>query len=342
MIMQKRIPSSKEIIQKLPLDKNSRQFIKQARVLAKKIFLKEDKRFIIFVGPCSIHSQEEIIDYAKRLKRIIAYANKNIFIVMRFFYEKARTSTGWKGFLYDPYLDNTNNIEEGVIKTRKLMIQLSELNIPLAAELLDPLTINYFKDLITWGFIGSRTSTSQIHRQLASSLPFPVGLKNPSDGNLETTINSVISARSPHSFLHLSDDDKISIFQSSGNLFSHIVLRGSENNTNYDRNTLNNLYEKMQKKHLYSPIVIDSAHGNSKKSIYKQKKCFEEVIKKAKDDPNIIGVMLESFIKEGNQKITSKNNLRYGVSITDPCIGWDDTRKLLVWVNEYLPLCRHR
>ena len=190
------LPSPKEILKKYPLSKKNKNFIKNARELSKKIYDKKENKKILFVGPCSIHREEETIFYAKNLKEISKNL-KNLFIIMRFFFEKPRSSIGWKGFLYDPFLKNSPNIKEGIVKTRSLMLKLTDMEIPIASEILDPLTINYFKDLITWGFIGSRTSSSQIHRQIASSLTFPIGLKNPIDGNVKTAVNSLISAKSP-------------------------------------------------------------------------------------------------------------------------------------------------
>lgn len=330
------LPNVDEVLLKYPLEEKGKLFIKNSRNTSKKIYQKEDSKLALFVGPCSIHDEEQIIDYAQNLRRIMNYAKKNIFIIMRFFPEKARTSTGWKGFLNDPFLDGTNNIKEGILRTRKLMIELTNLEIPLATEILDPIAANYFQDLVTWGFIGSRTSTSQLHRQLASSLPFCVGMKNPNSGDLNTSIDTVLSSQSPHTLINISYDGKTYAYSSEGNKFSHLTLRGSDSATNYDRDSLLELYRLMKKKNLNCPIVIDCAHGNSQKSVILQKKCFEEVISLAKNDHKIIGVMLESFLNEGNQKLTSKNNLQYGVSITDPCLSFETTHSLILWANEYL------
>lgn len=336
------LPNVEEVLQEYPLPEKEKKFIDFARETSKKIFKKEEKKLAIFVGPCSIHDEEALIDYAQNLRRIMNYAKKNIFVVIRIFPEKARTSTGWKGFLYDPFLDGTNNIHEGLIRTRKLMIELAELEIPVATEILDPIASNYFKDLITWGFIGSRTSTSQIHRQIASSMPFCVGVKNSNSGDLNTAIDSVIASRSPHSFINLSSDGKTCALNSEGNNFSHITLRGSDSSTNYDRESICSLYQLMQERNFYSPIVIDCAHGNSKKSLPLQKKCYEEVVSYAKNDRRIIGVMIESFLNEGCQKLTDKNKLQYGVSITDPCLSFDTARSMILWANEYLDERSHK
>lgn len=336
------LPNVEEVLQEYPLPEKGKKFIDFARETSKKIFKKEEKKLAIFVGPCSIHDEEELIDYAQNLRRIMNYAKKNIFIVIRVFPEKARTSIGWKGFLYDPFLDGSNNIYEGLVRTRKLMLKLAELEIPLSTEMLDPIASNYFKDLITWGFIGSRTSTSQIHRQLASSMPFCVGVKNSNSGDLNTAIDSVLSSRSPHNYINLSADGKICAMSSEGNNFSHITLRGSDNGTNYDGEALSSLYQLMNERNFDSPIVIDCAHGNSKKSLFQQKKCYEEVVSYAKNDRRIIGVMIESFLNEGSQTLTDKNKLQYGVSITDPCLSFDTSRSMILWANEYLDERSHK
>lgn len=334
--MEQYLPSVKEIIEKYPLGSREKEFIDYSRTTSKKIFLKQENKIALFVGPCSFHHEEQLIDYAQNLKRIMTYASRNIFIIMRFFPEKSRTSLGWKGFLYDPFLDGTNNIHEGIVRTRKLMIKLTEIGIPLCTEMLDPLTSNYFQDLITWGFIGSRTVTSQIHRQLASSVPFCIGLKNCGCGNLKTVINSIMVSRSAHSFINIAVNNVPYIHHSQGNLFSHITLRGSENSINYDQKSILDLNNLMKQHNIYSPLVIDCAHGNSQKSIEMQQKCFEHAITRAKNDSQIIGVMFESFLLDGCQKFSSKESLKYGLSITDPCIGFDKTRAMILWANEYL------
>jgi 3-deoxy-7-phosphoheptulonate synthase len=276
--MEKKLPTPQEILDKYPLSKEIEKHILYSRQLSKKIFSKEEKKTVIFVGPCSIHSPSQTIEYAKELKKTASHIDDNIFVIMRFFHEKSRSSLGWKGFFYDPDLNNTCDIEKGIIETRKLMIQLSELKIPLATEILDPFAINYFKDLITWGFIGSRTSSSQIHRQIASSMPFPVGLKNNSDGNLDIALNGVVASKAKQTYLNISSNGNISSFKSSGNPYSHIVLRGSEKETNHKREAILNLYKKMDKKNIYSPIVIDCSHDNSKKSLDAQKKEFSPML----------------------------------------------------------------
>lgn len=328
------LPTPNELLSKLPLDEELSQFIQSSRETAKNIFLQKEPKVVLFVGPCSIHSPEAALEYATYLKKLSS-SLKNIYIIMRFFHEKARSVTGWKGFFYDPDLNGSPNVEKGLFETRSLMLKILSLKIPLATEFLSPFTVSYFQDLITWGFIGSRTSTSQTHREIASSLPFPAGIKNNGDGNLDIAINSVIAAQKPHCHLSLTFDGKVCLFNSKGNPFAHIALRGSEKKANYDKASIQKLLKKMEEKNFSGPILIDCAHGNSQKSKEGQITSFQSVIKQIAKNKHIIGAMLESFLEEGNQPI-DPNNLIYGLSITDPCLGWQDTEKLILWADHYL------
>lgn len=329
------LPTPSELLSKLPLDESGVRFVSSSRETAKNIFLKKDPRIVLLVGPCSVHCPKAILEYAKLLKKL-SLECKNIYIVMRFFHEKARTILGWKGFFYDPDLDQSSNVEKGLIETRSLMLKILKLQIPLATEFLSPLSVNYFQDLITWGFIGSRSSTSQVHRELASSLSFPIGLKNNSEGNLEIAINSVIVSQRPHSHLNISPDGKIAFLKSEGNPFSHLVLRGGEKKANYNKATIEKLLKRMDEKKASFPILVDCAHGNSRKTKEGQIRCFQNIIKQIPKNKKILGTMLESFLQEGNQTLIDPKLLRYGLSITDPCLGWQDTEKLILWADKFL------
>ncbi|KPK32988.1 MAG: hypothetical protein AMS24_02535 [Chlamydiae bacterium SM23_39] len=322
--------SPHKILKRYPLSKKNKNFIYYSRKKAKKIYFQKTKKIILFVGPCSIHDKDSALEYAKKLNIFSKKVKKNFFIIMRFFYEKARSSIGWKGFLYDP------NIKKGIEETRKLMLRLTELKIPLASEILDPNLKYYFEDLLTWGFIGSRSSTSQIHRQIASSFSFPIGIKNCLNGDIKTSIDSIISAQSKHSYISISKKGKISSFNSSGNIYSHIVLRGSEKKPNFYPQIIKNFLKEIEKRKIYSPLVIDAAHGNSKKNLKNQKECFKKIIYQIPKNKKIIGIMIESFLKRGNQKIYKKKTINKKKSITDPCLGWKETTKLIFWANNYL------
>ncbi len=332
------LPAVDEILLKLPLGEDQQQFVQSSRETAKNIFMQKEHKIVLLVGPCSIHSAKESLEYANLLKNL-SLSLKNIYLIMRFFPEKARSIVGWKGFFYDPDLDGSSNIEKGLFETRSLMLNILKLNLPLSTEFLSPFTASYFKDLITWGLIGSRTSTSQIHRELASSLPIPIGLKNTSDSNFNTAINSVIAAQSPNSHLSLLPDGKIYLYKSKGNPFAHITLRGGEKKPNYSQASVQKLLKKMEEKNFSGPILIDCAHGNSQKSKEGQIASFKSVIRQIPKNRRIIGAMLESFLKEGNQPIAK--NLKYGMSITDPCLGFEDTEKLILWADSYLDRYRH-
>lgn len=332
------LPTPSEFLNSLPLDSGVVDFVAESRETAKKIFQNREK-LILFVGPCSIHSFKATLEYASYLKNLSSRL-ENIYIIMRFFYEKARTVVGWKGFFYDPDLNGTYDVKKGLFETRSLMLKVLDLKLPLATEFLSPFTINYFQDLITWGFIGSRTSTSQIHREMASSLSYPVGLKNSSDGNLDTALASVIAAQSPHSHLSLGLDGNISFLSSKGNPYAHITLRGGEKKKNYTKASLLALAKKMAEKKFSGPVLIDCAHGNSQKTKEGQIACFKNVIKQTEANKNILGVMLESFLEEGNQ--IHSLDLKYGLSITDPCLGWPETEKLILWADNYLAHHRYR
>lgn len=331
------LPTPLSIKRKYNLSLKNKSFIASSREKAKDFFLKKRPRKIVFVGPCSVHNEKEIVSYGKKLKKLSLEIESNFFIVMRFYYEKPRSSKGWKGFVYDPDLNGRNDIIKGIKSTRKLLLTLTDMEIPIATEILDPFTYNYFSDLITWGFIGSRTSSSQIHRQLASSFDFPVGLKNGTDGDIQTSINNVEATRASHSFIHLSDMGLTQKFHSKGNIFSHITLRGTNKGENYHLSDINELYSKMKENNLHSPIVIDCAHANSQKNIDKQMKCFEESFNLSLLDKNILGFMLESYLNEGMQEIPSDiSHLKQGISITDPCLSFEQTEKLLLRAHQSL------
>jgi 3-deoxy-7-phosphoheptulonate synthase len=324
------LPTPKEIKEKFPLSKDNIFFIKESRNIAKDISSKKSKKKVIFAGPCSIHNYDQIIDYAKKLKQINC---KNIFLVMRCYYEKPRTKTGWKGFLYDPNLDNSNDIEKGIMLTRELLIELTNLKIPIATELLDPNLSNYFDDLITWGFIGARTVSSQIHRQLISCYDFPIGLKNNIDGNVDTAICAAIAGGRSHTFSRIDNSGKLAIFTSKGNPFLQIVLRGSKTKTNYNLTDILSTFSKIKKQNQTLPVIVDCSHGNAPKNHNDQIQNFEYILSQMKRGyDNIIGMMLESNIFEGTQ--VNSANLKSGISITDPCICFEKTKILLEKANQ--------
>lgn len=316
------------------LSKQASSFISSSRECAKQIVLGTSSKLAIIVGPCSIHNIESALIYAQRLKKLSLAVEETLFLVMRVYIEKARTTIGWKGFLYDPFLNGTNDIHAGLSLSRSLFLELTKLELPIATEFVNPLITPFFQDLVTWGFIGARTATSQIHRELASSFSFPIGFKNTLDGNLSLSLNSIVAANTPHSFIGINEDGLLSTKSSLGNLFCHLVLRGSECKTNYAKESLYYTKQLQESLGIYQPIMVDCAHGNSGKNHLRQKEVFEQVAHEFQTESTpLSGIMLESFLEPGNQPIQGNSP---NLSITDPCLGWDETEKLILSLHESL------
>lgn len=332
------LPSPFEIKTVLPLNSNASAFIEQSRETAKRIIRGEDPRKAIIVGPCSIHDSESALEYSKRFKELAASVSRTCFLVMRVYVEKPRTSTGWKGLVYDPHLDGSHDIETGLLWARELLLALANLHIPAATEFVDPLASLYFEDLVTWGFIGARTSSSQPHRQFASSRTMPIGFKNSTDGNLENAVHGVLSAMAAHASLHIDDYGKLCAVQSQGNAFSHIVLRGAYQFANYDPLSVREALEMLKTFRLPNRLMIDCSHGNCQKSFDKQPDVFLSVLDQIeKGNDRIFGLMLESHLESGNQPLTEDlSALKYAVSITDPCLDWKTTEELIYSAEKVL------
>lgn len=330
-----RILSPLEIRSQFPLNIDSALFIQKARLQAANIVLKKSNKIAILVGPCSIHDPDLAIDYALRLKKL-SDKSQNVFLVMRVFLEKPRSQKGWKGLVYDPHLNGSNDIPFGLKTARKLLIKLAEINVPCVTELLDPLTLPYIEDLLTWGMIGARTSASQPHRQMASSLCFPIGFKNGVHGELDVAISGILSAKESHTHLSIDEKGYICTQQTVGNPLAHLVLRGSDTNTNYDTRSVSIAASSLLMTQLEPRIMIDCSHGNSEKKYEMQSRVFESVIHQISEGNHaILGLMLESHLMPGKQDI-GNNPLSYGVSITDSCIGWEETESLIQWADEML------
>jgi 3-deoxy-7-phosphoheptulonate synthase len=305
------------------LNKEDYEFINDSRETIKNILDGKDDRLLVVVGPCSIHNYNSAIEYASLLSEL---KFNNLFIVMRVYFEKPRTSVGWKGFIYDPDLDNSNNINKGLSLARSLLEEITKLRIPIGVEFLDTITPQYLADLVSWGAIGARTTESQIHRQLASGLSMPIGFKNLTDGNIEKAINGIKSANNPHTFLGIDESGIASIVETKGNNYSHLILRGGNDKPNYDIDIISNL-PKLDKK-----IIIDCSHDNSCKNYKRQELVALYVMRlKMLKGLNIGGIMIESNINEGKQELS--NNLKYGVSITDGCISFITTLTLLNYLD---------
>lgn len=322
------LPTPEEIKRELPL--SSPQAISNFRKTAAKILTRTDPRLVAIVGPCSVHDFDSALEYAEKLKNLRQEIDQTFFPIMRIFFEKPRTRLGWKGLLYDPYLDGSNDIASGIRKSRELILKITELGVPCASELLEPMLLPYFDDLITWGLIGARTSASQPHRQMASGLNFPVGFKNDFTGNIETAISGILTSKMPHSHIGINGHGRISSIQTKGNPLTHLVLRGSENGPNFDEGSVRKSLEMLEDQHLEERVIIDCSHGNSGKDHLKQPHVFLDVMDQAENNPAIAGFMLESHLHSGKQPFSKIDSLSYGVSITDPCIGWEETERLLL------------
>ena len=327
-----------ELKRQLPATEEVKRGISQNRDIVRSIIDGTDKRLLLVVGPCSIHNPREAIDYAERLKALSESVNDKLFIVMRAYFEKPRSTVGWKGLINDPHLDDSFKIAEGLAMARKLLLEISKLGLPLANEALDPITPQYLQELFSWTAIGARTSESQTHREMASGLSCPVGFKNGTDGSLDVALNALQSVKSPHRFLGISPDGKVSIVTTKGNAHAHVVLRGGTNGPNYYPENIAVCEEELESIGAPHAIMVDCSHANSNKDHTKQGSVLEAVAEQISvGNKSIRGVMLESNLKPGNQKVDSSQELQYGVSITDACIGWEETERLLKDFHKALP-----
>lgn len=331
------LPSYKQLKQQLPLTASQHAFIEQSRQVIRQILNGEDNRLLIIVGPCSIHDTLSAHDFAKRLKQLADQVSSHFVLIMRVYCEKPRTSTGWKGLLYDPYLDGSCDLKTGIEWTRQLLVELAALQVPVATEFLDPLTAFYYDDLISWGSIGARTSSSQTHRQLASCLSMPVGIKNGTAGNLSSALNGVKVARLPHTYIGLNDQGELAALKTKGNPDVHVVLRGGEDKPNYDEYSVSHTLACLEKLHLPQQLLIDCSHANSNKCHENQPNVFQAVFHQIREgNTKIKGLLLESHLYAGNQSSLEYKNLKYGISITDSCLDWATTERLIQWGRQVL------
>ena len=337
VIAKEKLPSPKTIKAILPLTQSARETVINSRNALVSILDRKDKRLIVVVGPCSIHDIDAAKDYASRLKHLSDDLSDVFHVLMRVYFEKPRTTVGWKGLINDPNIDDTFQIDKGVHIARSLLIHLNEIGIPVATEALDPIMPQYLGDLISWTAIGARTAESQTHREIASGLSTPVGFKNGTDGSLSVAINAIKSARDSHHFLGLNDSGQVTVYKTKGNRYSHVVLRGGPE-PNFDKKSIA-LCEKILKEAGLPPrIMIDCSHGNSNKDFNLQPMVAHSSIDQVLDyNHSIIGFMLESNIEEGNQQIPEDlSELKYGVSLTDACMNWETTEALLSEAAERL------
>lgn len=303
----------------------------EGRLTIQNILSHEDPRLLVVVGPCSIHDPAGAMEYARRLAELREEVKDSMYIVMRVYFEKPRTTVGWKGLINDPHLDGSYDIESGLKIARKLLLDVNELGVPAATEFLDPYVPQYIADLVSWAAIGARTTESQTHREMASGLSMPVGYKNATDGSLQVALDAMQAARQPHSFLGVDQEGYTAVVRTRGNRCGHVVLRGGRNGSNYDPESIAEAVAKLEKAGLPPALMVDCSHANSEKQHWRQDGVAREVVAQRTDGNDaIIGLMIESNLFEGNQPLKGTlANLQYGVSITDACIAWDTTEKLL-------------
>ncbi len=324
----KDIASPNDVRQEVPITDKSLSTVVRAREDIQNIIDGKDDRKIVIVGPCSIHNYDQALEYARKLNELRIKTEDKLVIIMRTYFEKPRTTVGWKGFLYDPHLDGSYDLQEGVKLSRKLLLEINEMGLPTATEVLGPIVIQYYSDLICWSAIGARTAESQTHRELASGLSMPVGFKNGTEGNLDIAINAILSAQANHSFLGMDEDGKVAIVETTGNEYGHIILRGGKSGPNYSAESVKETADLCVDAEITPAVIVDCSHANSGKDFRNQSTVWADVWKQIENGGDSIkGFMLESNLAEGNQKIGG--DLKHGVSITDSCIGFDETEKTL-------------
>jgi len=332
------LPTPEDIKRGLPLPPGAEEFVYRSRGAVRRILDREDPRMFVVVGPCSIHDPMAAREYATRLQGLARRVAETMFVIMRVYFEKPRTTVGWKGLINDPDMDDSFHIEKGIGLARELLLFLADVGLPAATEALDPIMPQYLSELVTWTAIGARTTESQTHREMASGLSTPVGFKNGTDGSLSVAINALQSARHPHHFLGITQQGQSAVFRTRGNRYGHIVLRGGGGRPNYDSVSIALCERELEKAGLPGSIVVDCSHGNSNKDPGLQALVAENVANQILEgNRSIVGLMLESNLNWGSQPIPSNGEeLRYGVSVTDACIDWETTEGLLLSLDARL------
>ena len=327
-VLTRRLPSAAQLKQQLPLSDKLRDQVSSQRQAIRAILNGEDSRLLVVVGPCSIHDPLAALEYASNLAALAHEVRDNMLLVMRAYIEKPRTTVGWKGLAYDPHLDGSDDMAHGLTLSRELMLEMLRMGLPVATELLQPIAAGYFDDLLGWVAIGARTTESQIHREMASGLNMPVGFKNGTDGGAAVAVDAMRSAAHPHRHFGVDSQGHPAIVQTAGNADTHIVLRGGHQGPNYDATSVANISAELSRLKIPSRIMVDCSHANSGKDPLRQPAVFNDVLEqRLRGNHSLIGMMLESHLFEGCQPLSS--SLSYGVSITDGCLGFDATERLL-------------
>ena len=325
-----------ELVNRIPMTPEVEATVLAGRQQIRAILNGDDDRLLMIAGPCSIHDESAALDYAGRLAGLAKELNDRLLIVMRVYFEKPRTTVGWKGLIYDPDLNDTFDIESGLIRARDLLRKVGEMGVYAGTEFLDPIVPQYIAGFVSWSTIGARTTESQTHRLMASGLSMPVGFKNGTDGNAQIAVDAMVSARSSHSFLGLDHEGRTAIINTTGNPDGHLVLRGGNSGPNFGMEAIESAKAQLRKSGVRSQLLVDCSHGNSNKDHTRQSTAFKDVVsQRLAGNTDIIGCMIESNINPGNQRLgDDPSTLEYGVSITDACIGWDETEGLLRWAYQ--------
>ena len=320
----------------LPMTEPSNRTVVEGREAIQRILRHEDPHLLVVVGPCSIHDSIGALEYAGKLARLREELADKLYIVMRVYFEKPRTTVGWKGLINDPHLNGSYDIETGLRKARMLLLEITQLGLPAATEFLDSIVPQYIGDLVTWAAIGARTTESQTHREMASGLSMPVGFKNGTDGSLQIALDAMQAARAPHSFLGIDQDGVTAIVRTRGNRFGHVVLRGGRARTNYDPQSIADAAAALREQGQDPALMVDCSHANSGKRHAQQEYVAQSVVKqRAAGNTALVGLMIESYLHEGNQPLPrDRAELQYGVSITDACVSWDTTERILRYAHE--------
>jgi 3-deoxy-7-phosphoheptulonate synthase len=331
------------LLEELPLDEAGSRVVARGRLEVKRILDLEDDRLLVVVGPCSIHDPAAALEYARRLRGLGEELARDLLVVMRVYFEKPRTTVGWKGLINDPHLDGTFAINEGLHIARKVLLDITALGQPAGSEFLDPITPQYTSDLVSWGAIGARTTESQVHRELASGLSMPVGFKNGTGGGIQMAIDAVEAAAHPHTFLGVTEQGLAGIVITRGNPDCHVILRGGRTGPNYARDQVQRVLAMLRESGQAARVMIDASHGNSEKDFRRQPSVAHAIAEQVADgERGIIGVMFESFLVEGRQDLTDPRGLTFGQSITDACLGWDATALVLRELGEGVRARRSR
>ncbi len=338
------MPTPAELHARLPITAKATRAVQHGREALRNILDRKDPRMFVVVGPCSIHDPVAGLDYARRLHELSKEVSDTLLLVMRVYFEKPRTTVGWKGYINDPFMDDSFRVDIGMEKAREFLLNVADLGLPIGTEALDPNSPQYYGDLIAWTAIGARTTESQTHREMSSGLSTPVGFKNGTSGDLAVAINAILSASKPHSFLGLTGEGRVAIVRTKGNSYGHIVLRGGDGRPNYDTVSISMVEQALAKAKLPANIVVDCSHANSFKKPELQPLVMADVVNQVRlGNRSLVGVMIESNIEAGNQSIPDDlSQLKYGCSVTDGCVGWDTTEKMIrdaaIMLRDVLPL----